>query len=72
MAAIGRYAKFMVGGAAAVLTGLVPYYGHATWFPALTAALGAALVYLVPNAGPAAPPPGAQESPGAIPPRAGM
>ena len=46
---IGQYAKFLVGGAAAIITALTPYYGSAKWFVAVTAALGAALVYIVPN-----------------------
>lgn len=45
----GVIAKFLVGAATAVLTGLEPYYGSAHWFPAVTAGLGAFLVYLVPN-----------------------
>lgn len=47
---IGNYAKFLVGAAAAVVTGLQPYYGGQHWFTALTAGIGAILVYLVPNA----------------------
>lgn len=47
---IGLYAKFVVGAAAAIITGLTPYYGHDAWFPGLTAGIGALLVYLVPNA----------------------
>lgn len=45
----GAYAKFIVGAASAVVTALTPYYGSAHWFPALTAGIGALLVYLVPN-----------------------
>lgn len=54
----GRYAKFLVGTASAIVTALVPYYGGDKWFVTVTAVLGAALVYLVPNQGaPAVKPP---------------
>lgn len=46
---IGNYSKFLVGAATAVLTGMEPYYGHDIWFTAVTAGVGALLVYMVPN-----------------------
>lgn len=48
----GQYAKFAIGAASAIITALMPYYGADKWFIALTAALGAALVYIVPNSPP--------------------
>jgi hypothetical protein len=47
---VGSYAKFIVGVASTVITGLQPYYGHEPWYPALIAGIGAVLVYVVPNA----------------------
>jgi hypothetical protein len=52
---IGAYAKFFVGAASAILTGLQPYYGSAPWYPAVIASVGALLVWLVPNTPAAAP-----------------
>jgi len=49
---IGSYAKFIVGAASAVLTALAPYYGSTHWYPAVTAGIGAILVYAVPNISP--------------------
>lgn len=49
MSNIGQYAKFVVSAAMAVITGLSPYYGHDSWFPAVSAGIGALLVYLTPN-----------------------
>ena len=46
---LGNYSKFLVGAASATLAGMEPYFGHDLWFPAVTAGVGALLVYLVPN-----------------------
>ena len=63
MTTVGQYAKFIVGAAFAVLTALSPYFGHSEWFPAVSAGLGAILVYLVPNTPPPGDPPKAGGAP---------
>lgn len=51
MSKLGRYNKFYAAVITAVQTGLLEYYGSERWTPVVTLALGAALVFLVPNAG---------------------
>jgi hypothetical protein len=46
---LNPYLKFIVALLSAMLTSLAAYYGHTAWYPVVTAAVGAALVYLVPN-----------------------
>lgn len=52
----GTYAKFIAGTAWAIVTALTPYYGGDKWFTAVTAGIGAALVYFVPNSPKITPP----------------
>lgn len=46
---LNPYLKFIVALLAAVLTSLAAYYGNTAWYPVVTSAVGAVLVYLVPN-----------------------
>ena len=46
----GTASKFLVSVMGAISVGLTSYYSSAQWEPAALAAVGAILVYLVPNA----------------------
>ena len=54
----GQAAKALIGAATALTTWLSTYYGGTRWEPAVVPVIGAALVYLVPNAKPPADAPG--------------
>lgn len=47
MSKIVQYARVLVGGAGAIVTALVPYFGGSHWFVGLTAGLTALYLYLV-------------------------
>lgn len=49
MSKLNPYMKAVVGVLGAVLSSLSVYYGHDHWYPVVTTAVTAALVYLVPN-----------------------
>jgi hypothetical protein len=46
---LNPYLKFVVAALSTVLTALGAVYGHSYWYPIATSAVGALLVYLVPN-----------------------
>lgn len=46
---MNQYLKAIVALISTVLTSLSAYYGNESWYPIVTSAVGAVLVYLVPN-----------------------
>lgn len=52
---VSPYLKAVVSVSFTVLTALAALYGHSTWYPVVTAAVGSLMVYLTPNT-PASPP----------------
>lgn len=52
MDSIGNYAKCICAIALAVPSVLSSYYGNAHWLTAVSASIGALLVYIVPNVKP--------------------
>ena len=51
---MNQYLKAIVSGVFTVLSALAIYYGNSAWYPIAMTAVGALMVYLVPNA-PSAP-----------------
>lgn len=49
MSKLNPYLKAMVSVAFTALTGLATYYGNSAWYPIVTSAVGALMVYLAPN-----------------------